>query len=354
MTTAEDLLDLAPNVGQRASTIRWDVLDQTLSKIGEVQPDTDPTSRITLNVNRTVKRDLQAVTLGPSEQADLNPFAHRLRPTWVLSTGDEYPCGVFVLGSMDRLRWEWGLDARVTAVDQTIILDDPIVASIALDTGDDVRAAIVAQFVDAAVPSYNVDPEIATTIGAPILWPVGTSRLQVLNDLAAMAGAYSAFFDNDGVGRVIRIPDLTAGDPDHVYASGGRIIAGTMVESDDLLEAPNRFLVIDTSARDVPVFGVYHVPDEAAHSFVNRGFYVTETIEEQGLTSNAEAEARALAAYAQSRGGYQWVQFSSPPDPRHDTFQTVEYLGERYREQGWSLVLEEGTEMTHDLRRVYT
>jgi hypothetical protein len=238
-------------------------------------------------------------------------------------------------------------------VDQTIILDQDITSSFGLAAGDSIRDAILQQFEAALVPSYVVDPEIVTTIAEPILWPIGTKRLKIVNELAAMAGAFSVYFDNDGTGRVTLIPDLSVAPVEHTYLSGGRMIAGSMVESDDLLAAPNRFQVIDSSAEATPVVGVYDVPPSAPHSFANRGFYVVETIQEQGLEDATQATARAYAAYVESQGGYQWVQFSSSPDPRHDTFDIVDYLGTRYREQGWSLPLEEGSEMTHDLRRVY-
>ena len=64
-------------------------------------------------------------------------------------------------------------------------------------------------------------------------------------------------------------------------------------------------------------------------------------------------DSHARAAAAQDAGGYQWVSFSAAPDPRHDTFDAVQYLGDIYREQGWSLQVLEGGEHRHDLRRVY-
>ena len=51
---------------------------------------------------------------------------------------------------------------------------------------------------------------------------------------------------------------------------------------------------------------------------------------------------------------YTCVSFSSAPDPRHDTFDVIDLLGVRYREQRWSTRLEEGAVMAHDLRRVYS
>jgi len=351
-TTAE-LLDLTAGIGQRSSTIRWDVLDLALTKVGEVTPLIGNAS-VEQNTNRRINRTLQGVTLAPTDQASLDPFGNRLRPVWVLENGAEFNLGVFILGSMDRARHEWGLEADVPAVDQTLILDQPLEQTVAYAAGTPIRDAIIDQFTIAGVPSFDVDVTITSQLANPISWPAGnTFRLDVVNDLAALGSAFSAYFDNDGVGRVSRIPDLASALPSLIYDSGGRILAGSMVESDDLLDAPNRYIVVDSGNPDQPISGFYDVPPEAPHSAANRGFVVATVISEQGLASEAEAVERARVAYEQHSSTFQWVQFSSPPDPRHDTHDAVMYLGTVYREQGWRLRLTEGSEMVHDLRRIY-
>lgn len=354
MTTTTDLLDLN-GIGQRQSEVRYEVLDQALNVIGTVKPLDSALPVIENNIHRTVKRDLRSMRLATEDQAAIDPFADRLRPVWVLENGATYSLGIFIFGSMDRLRREYGLDADVSAVDQTIILDQGVETTVSLNTGDSVRTALLAQFAAAMIPVYDVDTSIGTSISAPIAWPAGTTRLRIINDLAAMGSAYSAYFDNNGVGRVRRVESVTEVTvADHIYHEGGRILRGSMVETDDLIEAPNRYLVIDSAAVEAAITGFFDVPADAPHSAFNRGFVVTKVIDEQGLGSVTEAQDRAIAAYSQDRGNYQWAQFSSPPDPRHDTFDSVDYLGTIYREQNWMLPLIEGSEMTHSLRKTYS
>lgn len=352
MATADDLLDL-DGVGQRASEVRFDLLDSSLQTIGTLLPDLDPTARITNNSNAAIKRQISGLRLNAAVQTDVNPITDRIRPVWVLENGSQYPLGVFLFASMDRTRYEWGLDADVEGVDQCLILDQPVERGVGFPAGTMIRAAIEDQFAAAAIKHYEVDPSITSRVGAPIHWPAGTSRMKVLNDLAAMAGAYSAYFDNDGTGIVRKVPDLSTVAPTLIYEAGGRIIHGSPVESDDLLDSPNRYIVIDSGDPNAAIVGKWDVPEDAPWSIANRGFVIARVISEQGLASVADAQARAQAAGAQDAGTFQWVQFSSPPDPRHDTFDAVQYLGATYREQKWTLPLREGDEMTHDLRRVY-
>lgn len=355
MPTTEELLDLAPGIGQRASSVRFDLLDKTLAKVGTVSPDFGPgIPEVENNMNRSLKRLLRSVRLNASEQGDVDPFGHRLRPVWVLENGAEFPLGVFIFASIERLRWEWGLDADVAGVDQNVILDQPLPHGVAYDAGADVRSAIEEQLTAALVPSFVVDPDIGTQVANPIAWPAGTSRLTVVNELAALAGAYSVFFDNSGVGRVLRVTDLSFAAPTLIYDRGGRIIEGSIVETDNLLDAPNQYIVIDSSDPEQAIVGTFDVPDEEPNSRLNRGFVIAAPpIQEQGLASVEQANARAAAAYAQAGSAYAWAHFASPPDPRHDTYDAVLYLGNVYREQRWSLPLQEGAPMIHDLRRAF-
>ena len=353
MPTATELLDLE-GIGQRASEVRFDVLNQTLGLIGTIDVDSSNPARIGNNTSATIKRTVSGVELPASVQADIDPFGDRLRPMWILENGDEYPLGVFILGGIDRKRWEWGLDADVTGVDQLLILDQPLERSVGYPVGYPIYDALVELFDAANVPAFSIDPGIGTLLANPIVWAAGDdTTLKVINDLAALAGAYAAYFDNSGTGRVTLVPDLAASIPTLIYDSGGRILDGSMVETDNALEAPNRFIVIESGNPDTPIVGVYDIPDDAPNSALNRGFVVSSVIAEQGLGTELEARTRARAAAAQASGTYEWVQFSSPPDPRHDTFDPVLYLGSLYRELAWSLPLREGSEMSHDLRRVY-
>lgn len=356
MATSDQLWNLE-GISQRSSEVRFDVLDIALNKVGEVKPDRDGFNpQVEHNVNRRINRTLADVRLNPGEQSDLDPLVHRIRPVWVLENGAEFPVGVYVFGKPARRRQEWGLETTLPGMDQTVLLDVALEATVAYGQGASVRDAIAEQFAIAGVPQYEVDPAITTQVANPISWPAGDDskkRLDVINALAAMGGAYSAYFDNAGVGRVLRVPDLAQSIPTLFYGDGGRILKSSMVESDDLDTAPNRYIVVDTSTPDVQVTGFYDIPDDAPNSFARTGRYVTTTIPMQGLGDEADAVAAAQAAYVQDASTFQWVQFSSPPDARHDTHDVISYRDEPYREQGWRLPLSEGAEMIHDLRRVY-
>lgn len=351
--TTEDLLDLAPSIGQRSSTFRYDLLDATGATIGSVTPESSQVPTITNDSTRAIKRDLRGFVLSPTDEAAVNPVSDRIAPSMVLQNGDVLPWGRFVFVDGSRAPQTAGTWFRGAMLDQGFILDQALPTSIGYGEGASIRAALLALFADVGLADAFVDT-FSNTVAKPIAWPAGTSRLVVMNELAAMAGCYSVFFDNTGQARVELVPDLAVVPADRTYPLGGNIYNGSVLITDNILTSPNRYVVIDSSATDAPIVGVYDVPASAPHSFANRGFYVARVITEQGLGTQAAAEARGAAAAAQDAADFTWVSFSSAPDPRHDTFDVVELLGVRYREQRWSCPLQEGAVMAHDLRGIYT
>lgn len=349
MPTAAQLLDL-DGVSRRSSTIRYDLLDATLTKIGEIDaPDREQPPAVTNNVNRTIKRTMDNLVLPPSVEADVDTIADRIRPMWLVG-GEEFECGVFLWADASRRRRSYGLHLDGALIDQTLILDQPLHYGVSYPEGISITAAIDELTTD--IPNRSISPS-SYQIGNPVAWPVGTSRFQILAELCAMIGYFSPYFDNGGTMVVRPATDLASVAAEHTYEAGGRIVDGTIVESDDLLDAPNLYVVIGSGANDAEVYGTFEVPDEAPYSLLNRGFYVTDVWESQGITDSAQAAATAAARYASDSSTYRWVEFESTPDPRHDTFGVVQFLGALYREQEWVLTLREGVAMRHSLRRIY-
>lgn len=350
--TALDLLEM--RVRRRKETVRFDVLDTSGSKLGEVNPIRSRIPRVDLNINRAIKRTMPNFAVDAAQAADIDLVADRIQPVWVLQTGDEYPLGVFLFGDGTRRRFTYGQPLDATLVDHGYVLDQGVERSVGFDVGANAvteAAALAAE----VLPSVVQDVTPSTfTIASPVAWPAGTKRSEIINDLLGKAGYYSPWFSNAGELTMRPVPDLSTAAPDFTYESGAKIIAGTITEANDLLSAPNRYLVVDQTQPDSPIYGSYDIPDDAPNSVVRRGFPVLRKIDQKGLASNDEAVSAAMAVALQDASAYEHVAFSATPDPRHDSFNIVQYLGLSYREQSWVLALKPGGPHSHDLRRVYS
>lgn len=357
MATTDQILDLA-GIGQRLIGFRFDLLDHSLAKIGEVKPDLTRAPSLDNNTTRPIKRTLRNFRLHERTLADVNLLTDLVQPHVVLENGASLPWGVFTFVDDPTQIRSSGNIVTASLVDQCQDLNQPWPWTLSYAPGLHVGIlmALIFEACGFAKGQYVID-QFPNLISSPIAWPAGTSLLKVMNDLCALVGAYDVYFDNDGIGRVRLIEDLETAPITVTYKGGaeGNMLSDSILFSSARLTAANRYVVVDTGATDAPITGIYDVPDSAPNSFAEIGRRRVRFISEQGLANPAAAVARARAAYLQDALDYQWGTFAGLIDPRHDTFDVIDVLGVRYREQAWGPVtLQAGGSMSHTVRRVYT
>lgn len=337
----------------RQETVRFDVLDAAHNVIGEVKPSKTPVPTITNRTARTIKRTLAGLLFPAGEANDLNVFTDRIRPRWVIE-GDSsiYHLGVFLFADRSALTRSYGSDLTTQLVDQTFIIDQPIAESISLGIGTPVATAASDLAAAAAVPAVTADPS-SVTLQRPAVWPGGTSLYKVLADLCTLAAFLPPHFDNDGTLRLVDAPDPETATATRSYPPGSPIVDPSIVISDDVLTAPNRWIVVDTGATGAPISGSYELPPSAPHSQFNRGFYVTRYITQQGLMSPGAADAAAKAAAVSDESALELASFTTAADPRHDTYDVIAFNGRRWLENSWTLRLASGGTQDHAMRALY-
>lgn len=353
--SALDLL-LLDAISRRQETVRFDLLDAANQFKGVLTIDKNSPPTISNDGNRRIRRQLSEFDISPADENDIETISDRVRPVWILGEGGEgyeFPLGVFLWADASRVIRSYGTTLKSTLHDQCLIIDQPLLQSVSYGEGQSIQAALVEQASLAGIVDLSID-DTAAVVGASIGWVAGRdSRLKVLESLCALAGFLPPYFDNSGKLVCRSAPDLSVAETDLVYGPGTRVIDESVIASDDLLSAPNLYLVIDTSAKDQPLFGTFQIPASAPHSFAHRGWYIPKVIELQGLEDQIAADRAAEAAYATDSATFTWLSFDSTPDPRHDTFDVIAFGDTRYREQSWRLPCEAGAAMNHDVRGIY-
>lgn len=358
--TDADLLGLV-GVGQRIDGFAFDLLDSAEVLLGQLHPSRDSVPSVSNDATRTVRRQLSNMLLTPDEAADIDPLTVRVRPRMLLQNGSTYPLGVFLLGDRNTPVHSWGDDRSVTWSDKSMLLAEPITHSVGWGIGADVALAIVGLALEVlTLADLGPAPTSDVVFGAPVAYPPGTSRLTIIEDFAKLLGWLPPFFDELGLLRFVEVPDMAAAIPDVPgYGPGTRIVADSILESDNLLQAPNQFIVVEASGRST-IRGVYNVSDAAPHSFVNTGRLIPHIEQVQGLSTTTQANraARALAATAR-KGIFKFVTFDGTADPRHGTWSVVPYrrtVADAYinhLELSTTIGCRSGAPMSHQLRRVF-
>lgn len=345
------LLDLL--VPQRREGYRFYLLDSGNNRIGRVYPQLGV--RIENNTTQLPMRRMSGFKLSADDHDAVDLIGNRIAPVMVLENGSEYPLGVFMFADATDSEFSYGIETEATLVDQGLILGQTLRYPLGFDAGALVTDCMRQVAEAAGISSAYIDASSAT-LGSPLSWLAGGSDTyySVMASLAAIAGFYAPYFDNDGrlIGRVA-IDPTTSSPTITPYEAGTRIIAGTILRSNNLLSAPNVYMVVDTSSREAPIRAEYVLPDSAPHSIARRNFAITKVTPAPGVGNNDQAYELARQLAQTEVKAYETVNFQGATDPRHDTFDIVQFLGDTYIETGWSLTCLPGGPHEHELKRVY-
>jgi hypothetical protein len=344
----DPLLDLAPWVGQRQATYTFQLINGVtgLHK-GYINPIRG--ASLSHDTSRTIKRQL-SMALGQTDTELVDPLVDRVLVRMVFPNGQSYPLGKYMFTDSSLAKYVNGRLGAMALNDEMFLVDQQI------DKGIDgvnrgINDLLVRTLADLPI-TYKMEASFFVSSQA---WTIGAGRGQILQDTALAGDLFSPWFDNDGDLRFIRAFDPALSVCDFDFDVVGKVIRAGIVESSDILTAPNRFIVISNTTGGnsaVPLVGVADVPINAPNSFANRGFRIIQT-EDLQLTSSSQCQAVANNLALRSVA-FERVTISTAPDPRHDSYNVVQWQGEKWLELSWSLTLQEGSPMSHLLRKAYT
>lgn len=342
-----DALDLAAAVGQRSASFRFELLDGvTDERLGEIHPYIGPAT-LNHDVGRTIKRDLR-LSLSPSDRAAINTLTDRVLPYMIIA-GESWPLGRYMFAGQTRLPRSSGTESSEVLMDEMNVVDREIQQGFAPSGACDVAMRqLVAGLLLPMGTNLAASPYPA--VGG---WRAGSNRGGILNTLSLQGDLETPWMDNSGVMRAVRTVDPATALADLSFDDGYPVLADSIAETDDLLEAPNRFVVIGngSASGDSEIVGTYDIPPSASHSIASRGFVIQQTRNLQVATAlQAMAAARA---YGLRSTPVEQVELVTPPDPRHDGYQVIIWGGVQWLETRWSMELDSGGNMTHVLRRAY-
>lgn len=194
----------------------------------------------------------------------------RLRPYVVLSAGEvsaKFYLGVYVPGTPQAPMDSPEPIYTVTCYDQTAIFDVPITSAISYPSGQNVKAAIDAIFVQFRIGynSYLFSNEqfglkSSSQVTVPVSWSIdsGSTYLDIINALLTMIGFYPLWADCYGTLQLTPWVDprtagigyvLDATDPDQ------NIIDPTGTWTPDVWKVPNTWIFLQNGLQVAPVEG---------------------------------------------------------------------------------------------------
>jgi hypothetical protein len=353
----DPILDLAPWVGQRQASFRFDLTNRVSGiKLGEITP-IRAGAELTHDTTRVIKRQLD-LPLGAADTAAINPVTDMVSPFMVFPNGQEYALGEYVFTDANYQLFTSGELSKMTLNDQMFIIDQQIEKGF---TAKNVNLPAVfsnLSSIPSAITALLVNLPIRFDIenspfGSADSWSAGTTRGTIIEALALTGDYFSPWFGNDGVLHFIRAFNPATKIPDLDWDNGDQVLRSSILRSNNVLTAPNRFVVISNAPENVtaPTFGSADVPQTAPHSIQNRGFVIPVIVDLQALSG---IQCTAIASnLVQRQTVFETTTLTTAPDPRHDSYNVVKWQGELWLELAWAMVLVEGEPMSHTIRKAY-
>lgn len=374
-------------LGSRTATYRFDLVGiDGYRDPDPLTPIKGSSPTLSHDTGRTIKRTL-TLALGVADTARFDPVYHRIEPVMVFPDEREYPLGRYMTVDSTRADSTAGEQASLSMTDEMTQVNQQIERGFSAlqqgsgqqigGNGQNIRVIVLAFLnkfrlfnpinlqggLSTGVVNFpqtggsltvEIDIE-GTQYSTDAAWQAGTTGGQVIEALAVAGDYWSPWIGNDKAFHMIRTFDPASRVPLVDWDRFGEAIRGSVAYSDDLLVAPNRFIVVSNQgvgeSATAPVVGVYDVPAAAPWSAEKRGFVIPEVRDMQLRDAN---QANAVAENLGRRQTvFERAQVSTPPDPRHDSYDVVLWRGERWLELAWTMTLIEGAPMAHTLRKVY-
>lgn len=350
----DPVLDLAPWTGQRKATYKFLRYDSSGQFLGELTPLRDQPAVLSHDTTRLIKRSLR-MRLGAADSSKVNPAKERVKISMEFPSGASYPLGRYLYTDASQQFFTSG------TINDVVLSDDMFTIDQKLTQGFVPSGSITDSLVRLLSRFSGITLELeasAYSSLAAMAWAAGTTSAGQVIDALALAGDYfSPWFDNLNRMRFIRSFNPANVIVDFDWDKSNQVFRNNIVFHNDLLNAPNRFMVVSNVTNQnggdsqQPVLAVATVPASAPHSFENRGFYITDVVTAQvGSQSQVSAMANNLV---QRQTVIDQVTVTTAPDPRHDSYNVIRWQGSNWLEVSWSMNCIEGTPMQHTLRKAY-
>ncbi|MGN8024689.1 hypothetical protein [Microbacterium sp. 22242] len=286
--------------GDRITSYRWELMkhlpDGTDVLLGVLDGVIEPSARLSWALGAQVKgggnvrvADLDTAAPGMLRIRDVTLETVRIRPVCVIDGLPEIPLSVFLVTAAPE---EWSATGRVWALellDRCTVLDqDKTAATFSVAAGTQILTA-VQSVIASAGEQITVDASVTTATSAGMVWPAGTTKLTIVNDLLD-AGGFNALWV-DGYGAFQATKYVLPADrgttyemlnmPRELVDGETSIYQPEWTRDRDQFGIPNRVIAVQNAggADSTALVGQWDNTDPTSpYSYPSRGRWIVETL----------------------------------------------------------------------------
>lgn len=275
--------------------------------------------------------------------------------------GVKSPLGVFLPASVHHKESSTTKSIELELYDRCWQVKDSLTEThIRLEAGTNYVDAVKMLLVEAGITLVQATPTAATLTEDREDWDVGTSRLEIINQLLSEVNYNALWFNPDGVAIVEPVTVPTAANIKHILDGDNikSLLLPQMSTELDFYNAPNVFICVCSNADKTAPMVATAVNDnpQSPLSVARRGRRLATVIHVDNIASQAELEAYAKRLRNDSMTRGQLIEVETALHPGFGAFDVTAL---NYRdiaaiciETKWEMQLKAGGTMKHTLERV--
>lgn len=266
-----------------------------------------------------------------------------------------YSLGVFLICSPNREIDSTHTERKLTCYSKLKILDnDKVTSNYYLPSNANVINAVIRLLGNNPYRISSCDKTTSTERE----WPVGTSKLDIINDLLDVINYQSLVVDNDGYFTTSKYVQPQDRIVDIKYIEGeNSVISPKMTEDFDFFDVPNIFIRCTNDVNISPPLVATYPIQSTNEPVTLDGRLPNVDIKEVADVADIETLYEICKRDAESaRSVYSHLQFSTEINTKHGYLNCIEVdcmgIHDKYIETSWSFNLEAGALMEHTVRKV--
>ena len=183
-------------------------------------------------------------------------------------------------------------------------------------------------------------------------WEIGTSYLEIINDLLSEINYESLWFDNKGVAHINPKIKISGENIKYKYGTDSNVEVKTNIET-DIYDKYNVFTAyVDSPDNDTVMIATSTNDDpDSILSVQARGRIQAPPKRLDNIANQAELQAYVDNLKLSSRSSIETTTITTPLEGGHDINDIVQYKDNLYIETSWELTLDSSTLMTHNIKR---
>lgn len=275
--------------------------------------------------------------------------------------GVAYPLGVYLVSTATKRDDGLTKQVNIEAFDRCWIVKDNYTESLTyFPAGTNYIAAINQLLTVCGIALVSTTPNNATMAEAREDWNVGTSYLDIVNQLLSEINYNPLWFDKNGVAILEPVSVPTIQNVEHTLDNSNvkSLIMPEITQETDIFQAPNVFICICSNAdKNAPMVATsVNSNPQSPLSVMRRGRRIATVVQVDNIASQAELQAYADTLRNQSMIRGETVQITTGLLPEFGVADVValiyDDLADICLDRAWDMTLDVGGEMHHTLERV--